>query len=162
VALLEKRLAQEKRPATVVNASISGDTTAGGRARLPALLERHRPTLLVIELGGNAALRGMPPAQTQDNLLAMTRAGQATGAKVLLLGMQVPPNFGQDFARQFAAVYVNVSKSTQAGLVPFLLKGVADGPDPLQLFQSDRIHPSAEAHPLILNTVWPAIQKLIA
>ena len=162
VALLKQRLRKEGIPATVVNASISGDTTSGGRSRLGDLLTVHQPTLVVIELGGNDALRGLPLQMTQDNLQAMTRAAQASGARVLLLGMQMPPNYGQDYAEKFANTYVAVAKATKAGLVPFLLKGVADGPDAARLFQSDRIHPTEAAHPLILNTVWPTLKKMIA
>lgn len=161
VALMEQRLAKEKIPATVVNASISGDTTSGGRSRLPALLAQHKPGVVIIELGGNDALRGLPLQMTQDNLLAMTQAAQASGAKVVLAGMQVPPNYGQDYSNRFAATFATVAKTTKASLVPFLLKGVADGPDAARLFQADRIHPNEAAHPTILATMWPAVKKLI-
>jgi len=161
VALMQQRLASEKIAAKVVNASISGDTTSGGRARLPALLAQHQPTLVVIELGGNDALRGLPLAMTQDNLKSMTQAAQSSGAKVLLLGMQMPPNYGQDYSRQFAATYVDVAKATRAALVPFMLQGVADATDPTGLFQADRIHPTEAAHPIILDHVWPAVRKLL-
>ncbi|MFZ3127624.1 MAG: arylesterase [Rhodoferax sp.] len=162
VALMERQLAREKIPAKVVNASISGDTTSGGRSRLPALLAQHQPTLVIIELGGNDALRGLPLQMTQDNLQTMTQAAQAAGAKVLLLGMEVPPNYGQDYTRQFAAAFTKVAKANKVALVPFLLKGVADGPDAARMFQSDRIHPVEAAHPRILNNVWPTVKKLIA
>ena len=162
VALMEQRLAQEKIAATVVNASISGDTTSGGRSRLPALLAKHKPTHVIIELGGNDALRGLPLTMTQDNLQAMTQAAQATKAKVLLLGMQMPPNYGQDYADRFAALFTTVAKTHKTGLVPFLLKGVADGPDTLRLFQNDRIHPTEAAHPTILNNVWPTLKKQLS
>jgi acyl-CoA thioesterase-1 len=161
VALLEQRLGTEKKSAKVVNASISGDTTSGGRSRLPALLKTHQPAVVVIELGGNDALRGLPLDMTQDNLQAMTRAAQASGAKVLLVGMQVPPNYGQDYGKRFADTFANVAKANKAALVPFFLKGVADGPDALRLFQADRIHPTEEAHPTLLANVWPALSKLI-
>lgn len=161
VALMEQRLAKEKIPATVVNASISGDTTSGGRSRLPALLAQHKPGVVIIELGGNDALRGLPLQMTQDNLLAMTQAAQASGAKVVLAGMQVPPNYGQDYSNRFAATFATVAKTTKASLVPFLLKGVADGPDAARLFQADRIHPNEAAHPTILATMWPAVKKQI-
>ena len=161
VALMEQRLAQEKIAAKVVNASISGDTTSGGRARLAPLLAQHKPKLVIIELGGNDALRGLPLAMTQENLLSMTRTAQATGAKVLLVGMQVPPNYGKDYAKQFANVFSLVARSTQAALVPFLLQGVADGADPTRLFQADRIHPLEAAHPIMLNNVWPTARKLL-
>jgi acyl-CoA thioesterase-1 len=161
VALMQKRLAQEKIPAHVINASISGDTTSGGRSRLAALLTQHKPTLLIIELGGNDALRGLPLAMSQDNLQAIASAAKAAGAKVLLLGMQMPPNYGQAYAKQFADMFGQVAKDQQAALVPFLLKGVADVPDSLKLFQADRIHPVASAHPTIVNNVWPAVTKLL-
>jgi acyl-CoA thioesterase-1 len=161
VALLEQRLASQKIPARVVNASISGDTTSGGRARLPALLRQHKPTHVVIELGGNDALRGLPLGGTEDNLSQMTRAAQQAGAKVLLVGMQVPPNYGSDYANRFSGLFEKVAKRHKAGLVPFFLKGVADGPDALRLFQSDRIHPREDAHPLMLDNVWPELHKLL-
>jgi len=161
VALLERRLAQEKITATVVNASISGDTTSGGRSRLAALLAQHQPSHVVIELGGNDALRGLPLAMTEDNLTAMTQAAQKAGARVLLVGMQVPPNYGADYARRFAAVFDNVARANKAALVPFLLQGVADGADPTRMFQPDRIHPREEAHPIMLGNVWPELRKLL-
>ena len=161
MALMQKRLDHEKIPARVVNASISGDTTSGGRSRLTALLAQHKPTLLIIELGGNDALRGLPLAMSQDNLQTMATAAKAAGAKVLLLGMQMPPNYGQAYAKQFADMFSQVAKDQQAALVPFLLKGVADGPDALKMFQADRIHPLASAHPTILNNVWPSMIKLL-
>lgn len=161
VALMEQRLAKEKPNVKVVNASISGDTTSGGRSRLPALLAQHKPGVVVIELGGNDALRGLPLAMTQDNLQAMTQAAQATGAKVLLAGMQVPPNYGQDYTQKFSETFATVAKAHKVALVPFLLKGVADGPNAAQLFQADRIHPKEEAHPTILNTMWPAVRALL-
>jgi acyl-CoA thioesterase-1 len=161
VALLEQRLAQEKTAVRVVNASISGDTTSGGRSRLTALLTTHKPSLVVIELGGNDALRGLPLQMTQDNLQAMTLAAQGAGAKVVLIGMQVPPNYGQDYANRFAGTFATVAKANKAALVPFMLKDVADVPDAQSLFQSDRLHPNEAAHPIILNNLWPTIKKLI-
>ena len=161
VALLQQKLAREKIAAQVVNASISGDTTSGGRARLPALLAQHKPTHVVIELGGNDALRGLPIASTEDNLAQMTQAAQRAGARVLLVGMQVPPNYGTDYASRFSALYAKVAKQHHAGLVPFLLAGVADGPDAADLFQADRIHPKEEAHPRILDNIWPELKKML-
>ncbi|MBP6899569.1 MAG: arylesterase [Burkholderiaceae bacterium] len=158
VALLEKRLAAEKTVAEVINASISGDTTAGGRARLPALLTQHKPSHVIIELGGNDALRGLPLAQTRDNLQAMARAVKAAGARVMLVGMQVPPNYGARYGQDFAALFAEVAKAEGAALVPFLLAGVADGPQAERLFQPDRIHPTAEAHPRMLDNVWRVAQ----
>jgi len=159
VALLEQKLRREKITASVINASISGDTTSGGRARLPALLAQHRPTLVVIELGGNDALRGLPLPMTQDNLSAMIQAAQKAGARALLLGMQVPPNYGRDYADRFAQLFVAVARANQAAVLPFFLKGIADAPDSLKWFQADRIHPREAAHPLILANVWPALKK---
>ncbi|WP_173806566.1 arylesterase [Sphaerotilus uruguayifluvii] len=160
VALLERRLAEKGPAATVVNASISGDTTSGGRARLPALLTQHRPTHVVIELGGNDALRGLPLKQTEANLVAMARAAREAGAKVLLVGMQVPPNYGAAYARDFAALFGQVARAEKTALVPFLLAGIADdAADPLRWFQADRIHPVAAAHPRILDNVWPVLQR---
>jgi acyl-CoA thioesterase-1 len=162
VPLLEKRLAEQKIAATVINASISGDTTAGGRARLASLLAQHKPTHVVLALGANDALRGLSLAGTEDNLIQMTKAAQTAGAQVLIVGIQVPPNYGSDYTRRFEAVFTKVAGSTKAALVPFLLKGVADGPDATGLFQADRIHPTAAAQPRMLENVWPALRKLLA
>ncbi len=159
VALLQKQLTQEKPGVEVINASISGDTTSGGRSRLPALLKKHQPSHVVIELGGNDALRGLPMAMTEGNLLEMTKQSKSTGAQVLLLGMQMPPNYGPDMARQFEAAYAQVAKSQKAALVPFFLKGVGDDPDPLKWFQPDRIHPNEAAQPRLLANVWPTLKK---
>jgi acyl-CoA thioesterase I len=161
VALLEARLRSEKVAATVINASISGDTTSGGRSRLPALLKQHRPTHVLIELGGNDALRGLPLAMTEGNLTAMTRAAQAAGAKVVLVGMQMPPNYGRAYGDAFAGLFAKVAQANKAAVVPFLLRGVADGADPLKLFQPDRIHPTAQAHPIMLGNVWPVLRPLL-
>ena len=161
VALLQQRLTERRIPVTVVNASISGDTTAGGRARLPALLKTHRPAIVVIELGGNDALRGLALTATTDNLTAMTQAAQAAGARVVLAGMQMPPNYGADYGRRFAGLFAQVAQAQRAALIPFLLAGVADRPDALTLFQSDGIHPLAAAHPTILKNVWAALEPLL-
>jgi acyl-CoA thioesterase-1 len=162
VALLEKRLAEQKLPVKVVNASISGDTTSGGRSRLAALLAQHRPTHVAIELGANDALRGLPIAMTEDNLSAMTQAAQKAGAQVLLVGIQLPPNYGSDYGAKFAALYGQVGRRNKAAVVPFLLKGVADVPDAERLFQRDRIHPTEQAQPTLLENVWPELRKLLA
>ena len=161
VALLEQRLAREKVAARVVNASISGDTTAGGRARLAPLLKQHRPAIVVIELGGNDALRGLPLASTEANLRAMAQAAKAAGARVLIAGMQIPPNYGRRYAEDFSEVFAKVARSESAALLPFLLKGVADGPDADAMFQPDRIHPVEAAHPIILANVWPVLRPLL-
>ncbi len=161
VPLLQKRLAEQKVTAGVVNASISGDTTSGGRARLPGLLAQHKPDIVVLELGANDALRGLPLPSTEDNLTQMARASQAAGAKVLLVGIQVPPNYGTDYTRRFGEVFPKVAAATKSALVPFLLKNVADAPDSANLFQADRIHPLAVAQPRMLDNVWPELRKLI-
>ncbi len=161
VPLLERRLAQEKIAAKVVNASISGDTTSGGRSRLGALLKQHNPTHVIIELGGNDALRGLPLQMTEDNLSQMTQAAQKAGARVLLVGMQIPPNFGTDYANRFSGLFGKVAKRHNAALVPFLLQGLTEGPDPLKMFQPDRIHPREEAQPQMLENVWPELRKLL-
>jgi acyl-CoA thioesterase-1 len=161
VALLGQRLADEGIDATVVNASISGDTTSGGRTRLPSLLRQHRPDIVVIELGANDALRGLPLEETRANLAAMTRAAKEAGARVLLVGMQIPPNYGRAYGEAFADLFGTVARSEGVALVPFLLKGVADGPQAERLFQPDRIHPLAAAHPLMLDNVWPRLEPLL-
>ena len=161
VALLEQRLAEQKLPWRVVNASISGDTTSGGRSRLPALLTQHQPAVVVIELGGNDALRGLPLEMTEQNLRAMAQAARVAGARVLVVGMQVPPNYGAAYTQRFANTFAVVAKAEKAALVPFLLKGVADGKDPLALFQADRIHPNEQAQPTLLANVWPTLQPLL-
>ena len=161
VALLEQKLGSEKFAVRVINASISGDTTSGGRSRLGALLAQHHPTHVIIELGANDALRGLPLEMTQENLNEMTRSAQKAGAKVLLLGMQMPPNYGKDYGARFAALYASVAKANKTALVPFLLKGVADAPDSLRWFQADRIHPLEAAHPTLLANVWPELKRLL-
>lgn len=161
VALLEQRVQRDKLPVRVVNASISGDTTSGGRSRLPALLRQHTPSVVVIELGGNDALRGLPLEMTEQNLRAMTQAAQKAGAQVLLVGMQVPPNYGASYTQRFSQTFEQVARTEKAALVPFLLKGVADTAEPLKWFQSDRIHPNEAAQPLLLDNVWPALRRLI-
>ncbi|MEI7785639.1 MAG: arylesterase [Betaproteobacteria bacterium] len=161
VALLQQKLSAEPGRPSVVNASISGDTTSGGRSRLAALLRQHKPRVLIVELGGNDALRGLPLNMTEDNLRAMAQAGKQAGARVLLVGMQMPPNYGAKYSADFAAVYSRVAKDSQSALVPFFLKGVADRPDPTEWFQADRIHPNAQAQPRMLDNVWPELKKLL-
>jgi acyl-CoA thioesterase-1 len=160
VARLGARLAERGIVAEVVNASISGDTTSGGRARLGALLQRHKPALVVLELGGNDALRGLPLNSTRDNLRAMAQAAKAVGAEVLIAGMQVPPNYGRRYAEDFARLFAEVAREEGAALVPFLLAGVADVLEAESLFQPDRIHPTAQAHAIILDNVWPVLEPL--
>lgn len=161
VALLQQKLQTEKPKWQIVNASISGDTTAGGLARLPALLKLHQPQIVVIELGGNDALRGFSLKMTEDNLVKMIQACKTIQAKVVLVGMQVPPNYGAAYALDFTRLFARISKQQQTALVPFLLAGVADDKDPTALFQTDRIHPKAEAHPRILANVWVVLKKML-
>ena len=161
VPLLEKQLSSDKKAVKVINASISGDTTSGGRSRMGALLTRHKPTIVVIELGGNDALRGLPLDMTEVNLTAMTQAAKKAGAKVLLLGMQVPPNYGAAYGATFSALFGKVANAEQVALMPFFLKGVADVPDVSSQFQADRIHPNEQAQPKMLANVWPELKKLL-
>lgn len=161
VALLEQRLQPRYQNIEVVNASISGDTTSGGRSRLPALLRRHQPAVVVIELGGNDALRGLPLDVSRANLKAMVEASQQAGAKVLLVGMEMPPNYGARYAEQFREIYAEVARQTRVPLVPFFLKGIADIPNAMEYFQADRIHPNESAQPKMLDNVWPALQPLL-
>jgi acyl-CoA thioesterase-1 len=159
VALLAQRLARDGYRERVVNASISGDTTAGGRARLPALLREHRPSIVVIELGGNDALRGGDLDATRANLDAMVAAVQAAHAKPLVVGITVPPNYGAAYARRFQALFADVAKARRAALVPYVFAGFGDD---LAQFQADRIHPVAAAQAHILDNVWPALVPLLA
>jgi len=161
VALLEERIAREKIAANVVNASISGDTTAGGLARLPALLREKKPAVVVIELGGNDALRGLPLEATRANLVEMTKLAKSARAKVVIVGMQLPPNYGRAYGDRFASLFADVAKTEGAALVPFLLKGIADVPQAEAMFQPDRIHPLASAHPTMLANVWPVLAPLL-
>lgn len=158
VALLEKRLAQEGFQYQVVNASISGDTSAGGLARLPTLLAQHQPQLVIIELGGNDGLRGQAPAQLQQNLAAMVRLSQEAGAKVLILGMRLPPNYGQRYTTAFAAVYSDLAKEKQLPLVPFFMEGVGGVEG---MIQADGIHPSVAAQARLLDNAWPQLKPLL-
>ncbi|MDF3936095.1 arylesterase [Pseudomonas citronellolis] len=158
VALLDNRLKQEGLDYRVVNASISGDTSAGGLARLPALLSTDKPSVVVIELGGNDGLRGQPPQQLQQNLASMVAASRQAGAKVLLLGMQLPPNYGERYTRAFAQVYRQVAEQGGVPLVPFFLEGVGGVP---QMMQADGIHPAAVAQPRLLDNVWPQLKPLL-
>ncbi len=161
VTLLERRLA-DARPATagwrIANASISGETTAGGLSRLPALLEKHQPSITVIELGANDALRGLQMASTEANLRKMIRMAQEAGSKPLLVGMMMPPNFGAAYARQFNEMFSRLAQTEKIALVPFLLDGFADD---LAWFQPDRIHPTAKAQPRMLDNVWPVLSRML-
>ncbi|MGF6920881.1 acyl-CoA thioesterase-1 [Paraburkholderia sp. UCT70] len=158
VALMRQRLAEERIDYSVANASISGDTTSGGRARLPALMERLKPSIVIVELGANDALRGVPLSTTEDNLRTIIEQAQQGHAKVVLVGMYVPPNYGPDYTQKFHGLYGQLSKEFHVSLVPFLLAGIADKPD---MFQTDQIHPTQQAQPLLLNNVWPALKPLL-
>ena len=161
VALLGARLATEKPGWTVRNASISGDTTAGGLSRLPALLKQEHPKVVILELGGNDALRGLPLDESRKNLDAMATQAAAAGARVLVAGMMVPPNFGRQYTTDFAKMFVDVAAAHKAALVPFILQGIGDRPDVDAWFQADHIHPLAKAHPIILDNIWPALKPLL-
>ncbi|MBM1184613.1 acyl-CoA thioesterase-1 [Pseudomonas lundensis] len=158
VSLLEQRLEREGHDDRVVNASISGDTSAGGQARLPALLTEHKPDVVIVELGGNDGLRGQLPAQLQQNLAAMIDAAKTAGAKVLLLGMQLPPNYGVRYTEAFARVYTQLADEKQIALVPFFLEGVGGHPE---LMQADGLHPAAAGQKRLLDNVWPALKPLL-
>ena len=158
VSLLEQRLEREGHDDRVINASISGDTSAGGQARLPALLTENKPDVVIVELGGNDGLRGQPPAQLKQNLAAMIDAAKTAGAKVLLLGMQLPPNYGPRYTEAFAGVYTQLADEKQIALVPFFLEGVGGHPE---LMQADGLHPAAAAQQRLLDNVWPALKPLL-
>ncbi len=158
VALLGERLKRERLDYSVVNASISGETTGGGAARLRAALDKHRPAVVIIELGGNDGLRGMPVAQIKTNLAAMIEQSHKAGARVLLVGMRVPPNYGPEYGGEFASAFGELAKSYRVALVPFPLEGFDEKAG---LFQSDRIHPSEAAQPLMLEQIWKKLRPLL-
>ena len=157
-SLMESRLKDNGYPHVVVNASISGETTAGGRSRLPAALTQHKPQIVIIELGGNDGLRGLPLNAMQDNLQAMIEASHKAGARVLLIGMQLPPNYGLDYTKRFAASFAVLAKQHKTGLVPFLLEGFAENMD---AYQADRLHPNAASQPQMLENVWKGLKPLL-
>jgi acyl-CoA thioesterase-1 len=158
VALLQNRLQSEGYVYDVVNASIAGDTTAGGLARLPRLLERYSPEVVVLELGGNDGLRGLPVTALRSNLAEMIELSKARGAGVLLAGIRIPPNYGPAYTEALAAVYAELAQLHGVALVPFLLEGVALDP---ALMQADRVHPNAAAQDIILDNVWQALKPLL-
>lgn len=157
-SLLSQRLDNAKLNYTVANASISGETTAGGRTRLPAALDHFKPDVVVLALGANDGLRGLPVAQMRDNLVAMIDAAKTRRARVLLIGMKLPPNYGPDYARQFEQSFAQVAKQEKVQLLPFLLAPIAADSN---AFQADGVHPTAPAQPRILDHVWPALQPLL-
>ena len=158
VHLLGQRIASAKLPWQVVNASISGETTAGGLRRLPGDLQRHKPSVVLIALGANDALRGQPVAAMRANLERMIQLCRAAKAEPVLAGIMIPPNYGIEYAREFAGLYGALAREHKLRLVPFLLEGIADKPD---LFQADQLHPTADAQPRILDNVWPAVEPLL-
>ena len=158
VAMLAERMKRERPDYSVANASISGETTAGGLARLAKVLEAHKPAVVVLELGANDGLRGLPVAEMKKNLAAMVEQSQKAGARVLVVGMRVPPNYGEAYAGAFQKAFPEVAKSHRAALLPFLLEGFAED---VTMFQPDRIHPTEAAQPAILKTVWRALAPLL-
>ena len=158
VALLAERLARHQPPYRVVNASISGDTTSGGVNRLAPLLTQHRPAVVILELGANDALRGLSLTLTQRNLETMARQARAAGAKVLVVGMQIPPNYGRDFAQRFSDLFVTVARQEDAALVPFFMEGLAAD---RSHFQPDGLHPNEAAQPRLFDNVWPHLVPLL-
>ena len=158
VELLKTRLKSQGYGYQVVNASVSGETTAGGLARLPRALDLHHPSIVILELGGNDGLRALPIAQMRANLSQMVKLSTSAGAKVLLLGMRMPPNYGPEYTKQFAMVFSDLASEKKVPLVPFLLTGIALSP---ALLQADDIHPNAQGQPILLENVWPTLKPLL-
>jgi acyl-CoA thioesterase-1 len=158
VALLGERVKRERTDYIVVNASISGETTAGGLARIDKVLQQNKPDIVVLELGGNDGLRGLPVAEMRKNLAAIIERSQKAGARVLLVGVRIPPNYGLEYSEQFAATFPELAKRYKTAVVPFLMEGFWDKSE---LFQPDRIHPTAEAQPLMTELVWKALRPLV-
>jgi acyl-CoA thioesterase-1 len=158
VALLQTRLKEQEYGYQVINASVSGETTAGGLARLPRALMLHQPKIVILELGGNDGLRALPIAQMRANLVRMIDLASAAGAKVLLLGMRMPPNYGPDFTEQFRSTYSDLARDKKLPLVPFLLNDIALFPN---LMQADGIHPNELGQPKLLDNVWPSLKPLL-
>lgn len=158
VALLEERLKRERLDYSVVNASISGETTSGGRSRIRDVLERHRPSVVIVELGANDGLRGLPVAEMKKNLSAMIQASQRAGARVIVVVVRLPPNYGPDYTSAFDAAFAELAKRHRTALVPFLLEGMAEN---LEMFQPDRMHPNEAAQPVLLETVWSVLGPML-
>jgi acyl-CoA thioesterase-1 len=157
VNLLEKKLTETHR-VKIINASVSGETSSGGKTRLPALLTEHNPDIVVLELGGNDGLRGQPLKLLEKNLQTMIDASKNAGAKVILAGMQIPPNYGSRYSNEFKTLYVKLAEKNEVGLIPFLLEGIGGK---VELMQRDGIHPTAEAQQIIVNTALPEIKKYL-
>lgn len=158
VALLQRQLTEDGLAHQVINASVSGETTAGGLARLPAMLETHRPDIVILELGGNDGLRGLPVSSIRQNLEQMIGLAQDSGASVLLVGIQIPPNYGPRYTTPFYQQYQELADNHNLPLIPFLLEGIADNS---ALMQDDGIHPTAEAQPMIVDIVWPMLKEML-
>lgn len=158
VALLEERLKRERPDYNVVNASISGETTAGGVSRIGKVLELHKPAIVILELGANDGLRGLPVAAMKKNLSAIIQQSQKAGAEVLLVGMRMPPNYGEAYTRAFERAYADLAKSHRTALLPNLLDGFGEK---LEFFQADRIHPTEVAQPAVLKNVWTKLLPLL-
>ena len=158
VALLAERLQREPPHYSVVNASISGETTSGGAARIARVLEQHRPAIVIVQLGGNDGLRGLPVAQMKANLATIIERSQKAGARVLLVGMRIPPNYGPDYADAFEAAFAELAKRYRVPLAPFLLEDLVEKPE---LFQADRIHPTESAQPFLLERIWTALRPML-
>jgi acyl-CoA thioesterase-1 len=158
VALLEERINRDKHNYTVVNASISGETTSGGVSRMRKALEQHRPAIVILELGANDGLRGLPVAETKKNLAAMIEASKSAGARVLLVGLRMPPNYGPQYTRAFDGAYAELARRHRVALVPFLFEGLADTPEH---FQPDRMHPTEAAQPVLLENVWRGLAPML-
>ena len=158
VTLLQERLRQRRLDYTVVNASISGETSSGGASRIAGTLKQHQPAIVILALGSNDGLRGLPLKQMHENLARILRASQRAGARVLLLGMKLPPNYGSQYTRDFEAVFVTLAREYRTALVPFVLEGVAGN---RALFLDDNLHPTAQAQPIILDTVWKTLRPLL-
>ena len=158
VSLLERRLVEKKLPYRVINASVSGDVSRGGLSRLPAALEGYRPTIVILELGGNDGLQGLPLRQLEENLAAMIELSRKAGAQVVLAGMRIPPNYGPRYSQGFHEVFENLAKRYDIPLIPFLLEGVGGHPE---LMQADGVHPRAEAQAKILENAWVMLEPLL-
>jgi acyl-CoA thioesterase-1 len=161
VQLMSEQAAKEMVKVRIINASISGDTSSGGVSRLPQLLQIHKPQLLILELGGNDALRGLSMRMTEQNLSSMAKEAKKTGAKVMIVAMQIPPNYGANYAQQIAQAYQSVAKETGAELNSSFLKGIADDADPLKWFQPDRIHPNEAAQSTMMKNIWPQLKRML-
>lgn len=158
VSLLEERIRREKLDYSVVNASISGETTSGGLSRMRQALDEHRPAIVILELGGNDGLRGLPVTEAKKNLAAMIRMAQKSRARVLLVGVRVPPNYGPDYTREFDGAFAELARRHRVTLVPFLLEGIAER---REMFQADGIHPTEAAQPVLLDNVWRKLGPMI-